>query len=193
MNILIIYAHPKKSDCHAAYTLEKITAGLKAKALPYTLIDLYAEGFNPALSEQELGKQEGTYALDPQVASYQKKIKEADILIFIYPIWWNSMPAILKGFFDRVFTARFAFYYYKGIPRPLLKGKKAFVFVTTGAPKLLSFIFMGNRFVPAIAKDILSFCGISSTVYHTGSARALTEVQKAAITKKVNSMLKKIA
>ena len=145
--------------------------------------------------------------------SIQKKISNADRLIFIYPVWWNTMPAILKGFFDRVFTAGFAYRYKPvipamirakllmryafvtrfdyGIPMPLLKGKKAIVFLTTGAPKIAFFI-TGNRFKKLIKRDILGFFGIKSKIYHIDNCRKLNEYQIEKIKRTVKKGLKKI-
>jgi len=99
------------------------------------------------------------------------------------------MPAMLKGFIDRVFTSGFAFKYNtKGMPQGLLKGKKAIVILSTGAPKIAS-IFIGDRFRKHIAKDILGFCGIETKVYQVDNARELTETQKKKIKNIVNEAI----
>jgi len=184
MKTLIIYAHPDE-ESHAKTTLQLVKEKLDNKKEEYEVLDLYSMNFNPVLSKEELYSK----TVLPDVASIQKKITESNNLIFIYPIWWNTMPAILKGFMDRVFAAGFAFKYDKGMPKGLLKGKTASVFVSSGATRGVSYIFLGNRFKTIIAKDMLGFCGIKTKVYHIGNARTINNNQKSIIKKNVDKAL----
>ena len=95
----IIYAHPyEKSFNHAI--LERVQALLDAKGQEYRLIDLYADGFNPVYTKEELALFREGKALDPLVLQYQQALKDSKRLIFIFPIWWADMPAIVKGFLE---------------------------------------------------------------------------------------------
>lgn len=104
----IIYAHPwNKSYNHAIF--KSITEVLKTTEEPFQVIDLYEDKFNPVYSAEELrlySKGETNY---PLVKEYQNKLKDSSELIFIFPIWWYSMPSILKGFLDKVFLPKFAY------------------------------------------------------------------------------------
>jgi NAD(P)H dehydrogenase (quinone) len=107
---------------------------LKGAGQSYEVRDLYALKFNPALDRNDLdlllqGK------IVKQVETEQKYIKEADVLVFIYPIWWFAMPAIMKGYIDRVFAQGFAFTIDGDRLTGLLKGKKVVIINTTGAPR----------------------------------------------------------
>ena len=125
------------------------------------------------------------------------------------------MPAILKGFFDRVFSSGFAFKYAPvipskmmpffekifrifsnrfdyGIPIGLLRDKKAIVFMTTGSPKVISYPLTGNRFIKIIKKDILGFFGIRSKIYHIGNCRKLNDYKIAEIVRTVGHALRKV-
>jgi NAD(P)H dehydrogenase (quinone) len=124
------------------------------------------------------------------VFEHRKKIDESDVLVFIYPVWWNSMPAILKGWLDKTLSAGYAFKYVNGIPRGLLKGKKAIIFATTGAKKILSFIFQGYRWKKIMARDTLGFCGIKTKTYHIGDAYRLNDSNKEKIKKNVRKAIK---
>lgn len=96
----IIYAHPyEKSFNHAI--LERVQALLDAKGQEYRLIDLYADGFNPVYTKEELALFREGKALDPLVLQYQQALKDSKRLIFIFPIWWADMPAIVKGSWTR--------------------------------------------------------------------------------------------
>lgn len=210
MKILIIYAHPD-SEGHCSSILSEVKRHLDEKKADYEVIDLYNIKYDPILTEKELYGTKDKELSDVN-KEMQKKVSEAEKLIFIYPVWLNSMPAILKGFFDRVFTSGFAFRYTPvipalirahiirypfvirfdyGVPVPLLKGKKAAVFLTTGAPKIAFFI-TGRRFKKLIKKDILGFSGIKTKVYQIDNCRKLSDYQIAKIQKNVKKGMKKI-
>ncbi|ETI70424.1 NAD(P)H-dependent oxidoreductase [Neobacillus vireti] len=160
MTTLIIYAHSNKDSLNHAI-LENVMKGLKEAKRKFELIDLYAEKFNPVLvidNQQKLRD----LMHDPYTEKYRKKIEQADQLIFIYPIWWYGVPAILKGFFDRVFVSGFA-YQHKGIfPKGLLKNKSAWVIYTIDAPSLFIRLFRKNVEWIVVRDYILKFCGIKN-------------------------------
>ena len=68
------------------------------------LIDLAADGFQPAMTGEDLVAWRQGRVVDPQVADYQQRLLAADHLAFVFPVWWESMPAATKGFLDRVLT-----------------------------------------------------------------------------------------
>ncbi len=133
MKYLIVYAHPNpKSFNHAI--LETISKELRKKKKEFTVRDLYRIGFNPVLSTKDLlAIQNGAAPKD--IKKEQNYISKADTLIFIFPIWWSAMPAILKGYIDRVFSLGFAYDITEDAVVGLLKGKKVFLVSTTGASK----------------------------------------------------------
>jgi NAD(P)H dehydrogenase (quinone) len=133
MKYLILYAHPNpKSFNHAI--LETVQAELKNAGREVSLRDLYAQNFNPVLSANDLaGMMQGQ--LQPEVKAEQEFVSSADLIIVIYPLWWAGMPAILKGYIDRVFTEGFAYRIDGPDLRGLLTGKKVLLITTTGAPQ----------------------------------------------------------
>jgi NAD(P)H dehydrogenase (quinone) len=181
MKHLIIYAHPDM-ESHAKFTLQEVESRLKEQGKEYEVLDLYKINYNPILSAREMT--EKGY-VDKIVAEHKKKIDNSQMLIFIYPVWWNSMPAILKGWLDRTLASGYAFKHVNGIPVGLLKGKKAIIFATTGAKKFLSCIFQGLRWKKILAYDTLGFCGIKAKTYHIGDAYRLTDSNKEQIKKNV--------
>ena len=133
MKYLIIYAHPNpKSFNHAI--LETITGELKKGKKEFKVRDLYKIGFDPALSTRDLTAIENG-AVPKDIKKEQNYISKADILIVIFPIWWSAMPAMLKGYIDRVFSLKFAYDITEEEVVGLLKGKKVFIVSTTGASK----------------------------------------------------------
>ena len=73
-------------------------------------------------------------AVPPDVARAQGQVQEADVLTVIYPLWWLSMPAIMKGYIDRVFARGFAYESAHGVVNGLLTGKKCVLITLSGAP-----------------------------------------------------------
>ncbi len=133
MKHLIIYAHPHIGSLNhflketAVYTLEKANHEVRIR-------DLYELNFNPVLSLRDMaGQRKGQVA--PLVGEEQKHIEWAEAITFIYPIWWTGMPAIMKGYIDRVMSYGFAYRYDQGIQKGLLSGKQAFVVNTHGKSK----------------------------------------------------------
>ena len=106
MKTLIIYTYPSPTGFNAAI-LKEVQSNLSTKHEVKTL-DLYAENFDPILRFDQEHRRRDLHK-DPEMAKYRDLITWADQLIFIFPIWWSSMPAILKGFIDRVFAADFAY------------------------------------------------------------------------------------
>jgi len=111
MRVLIIYCHPSKNS-FTYEVKEAFIKGLESAGHSYEISDLYADGFNPVMSEKEYVR-EGFYNLDSPVSEdvlfEQKKINEADAIVFIYPDFWTSSPAMLEGWFQRVWTYGFAY------------------------------------------------------------------------------------
>lgn len=196
VDTLIIYAHPNKKS-HSGFTLDEVTKTLKKEKVDFIVLDLYAMKFNPVLSflEHPSSKKK---SVSKDVKEMQLLISKANHFIVVHPIWWASGPAMLKGFFDRVFSGGFAFKY-EPLPFPifnlqarpigLLKGKNAIVLSSMGGPHWYMRLFMGNRYAKSIAKDILSFCGVKTKTFFVDQARVLDTRSKEKIKKNVKKGL----
>lgn len=185
--MLIIYAHPNK-DGHCGYILNQVIKELNAKNITYSILDLYQENYNPVMQPSE-HYTSGNYEISIETKKFQELIKNESKFIFIYPTWWNSAPAILKGFFDRTFTNHFAFLYDGMIPHGLLDGK-ALVFTTTGGPAIIEKLFLGKRSLKLVTFDVLRFCGIKSKGVIIGSSNKFTPKQKIKIERLVKKNIK---
>jgi NAD(P)H dehydrogenase (quinone) len=158
MRTLIILGHPdKKSLCSAlADSYEK---GAMEKGGDVKRINLYDLSFNPNLKTGYRLSQN----LEPDLLEAQNLIKWASHIVIIYPVWWGSVPALLKGFLDRTFLPGFAFKYREHSSGwdKLLSGRSARLMVTSDRPFWLLHL---NYFHPAVnmmKKSVLEFCGIS--------------------------------
>lgn len=142
MRALVVYCHPREGSFTAAVR-DTVLARLETEGAEVRLRDLYAEGFDPVLSAVEHANYETPNNKDPFAADVED-LTWADTLIFIYPTWWYGLPAVLKGWIDRVFLPGVAFH----MPddenpkiRPALTHiTRLGVFTTCGASRLLTFI-----------------------------------------------------
>lgn len=148
MHILIVYCHPEPGSFNGA--LKNVAAGV-LQDLGHTteIADLYAEGFDPAegprhyddrhdldcfyaLAEQRHASKAG--ALPEDVRREIMRLEQADLVIFQFPLWWHAQPAMLKGWFDRVFVAGGLYTSSMRYDQGYFRGKRAICSVTTGAP-----------------------------------------------------------
>jgi putative NADPH-quinone reductase len=107
---LVVYAHPSPhSLTHALY--EAATAALAAAGHEVVGLDLYAEELEPAMTEAERRAYHSDRPIvDPTVARHAELVRWADALVFVYPTWWMGLPAILKGWLERVLVPGVAFH-----------------------------------------------------------------------------------
>lgn len=108
MRFLVVYCHPVESSFSAALH-RAVVSGLETAGHQVVDLDLYAEAFEPALSRQERIEY-----FDPQrnaagVRRYTEQLGDVSAIAFVYPSWWYGMPAMLKGYFDRVWLPGVAF------------------------------------------------------------------------------------
>lgn len=130
--IAIIFAHPWSGSFNKAI-LDDITSKLDKEDRDYTVIDLHADEFNPTMSVEDLSLYSKGLSADPLVKKYQDILKSADEVFFLFPIWWGTMPAILKGFLDKVLLVNFSHNYENGWT-PLLDIKRTLVITTSESP-----------------------------------------------------------
>ena len=155
--ILIINGHPdKESFCFAL--AKKYKEGADLAAADCKLVHLIDLDFNPILTYGYRRISE----LEPDLIIMQQEILAADHLVLLYPNWWSTFPALLKGFIDRVFLPGFAFKYREGSPfwDKLLKGKTARLIVTMDTPKWYYWLINKNAGHHAMKIGVLAFCGI---------------------------------
>jgi putative NADPH-quinone reductase len=157
-NILIINAHPdKESYCNALAVSYK--KGAELSGANCRLVNLADLQFELSLHH---GYKKGT-ALEPDLLQMQEEIRIADHIVFVYPTWWATYPALLKGFIDRVFIPGFAFKYRENslLWDKLLKGKSARLIVTMDAPQWYYSLILKSPGHRSMKKGILNFCGIN--------------------------------
>ena len=117
--------------------------------------------------------------LEPDLEKFQQAIQIADHLVFIYPNWWNTMPAKMKGLFDRAFLPKFAFSFENNAFKPLLKGKSGRIINIVGsAHPFLLWCAIGS-YTNELSKGILKACGIKPVaVTRFGPTRSSSDEQR---------------
>lgn len=143
MNVLVLYAHPVESSFNAA--LHKLVIDrLSAKGHAVDNCDLYAEDFDPRLTRAErLGYHDVPNNADG-VGPYVERVLKADALVLCFPVWNYGFPAILKGFFDRVFLPGVSFKLVNGVSQPALHNIRKVAAVTTYGGSRARAILMGD-------------------------------------------------
>lgn len=176
-NILIIHGHPVRDNTYIdclkdAYIQAAREGGASIREI--VLRDLHFE-----INFKEGYR--GIQALEPDLVKAQNDIQWADHLVFFYPNWWGTYPAILKGFIDRTFLPGFAFKYRQGRTNheQLLKGKTARLVVTMDSPKWYYYLVQHAPGHFAMRKGLLNFCGIKPVYISTiGLIRTASQRQK---------------
>ncbi len=156
--ILVVLGHPRADSLCAALGTAYADAAQAAGAEVHRL-NLAELQFDPIL---RAGFESD---LEPDLQRAQAELSWAQHIVWVYPVWWASLPALLKGFCDRTLLPGFAFRYVQGkaFPAKLLLGKTARLLVTLDSPPWYYRWWIGAPSERAMIKATLEFCGISVT------------------------------
>ena len=184
--ILIINGHPNPDSFNygiaAAYKQGALTAGAEVKEI--VVADL---NFSPNL---KFGYQKRT-DLEPNLLDALEKIKWCEHMVWIHPVWWGGLPAMLKGFIDRVFLPGFVFQYRENSVwwDTLLTGKSARIITTLDQPSWYYWLMFGRPSVNQLKKSTLEFCGVKPVkVSYVGPLRNSTAEFRAEQLKKIEQL-----
>ncbi|MEW6728499.1 MAG: NAD(P)H-dependent oxidoreductase [Pseudomonadota bacterium] len=176
MRILIILGHPD-SETYCGALEQAYARGADMSGAEVRRLNLGELDFDPLLHH---GYKE-IQTLEPDLVYAQEAIRWAEHLVIIYPTWWGDMPAVMKGFFDRILLPGFAFKMISAWRwRKLLKGRSARLIVTMDTPPLLHGLLYGSPGIRLVKDAILGFCGVSPVRVSTfGPVRHSTEERRA--------------
>lgn len=156
----IILAHPLE-DSFCAAIAKEAQEHLLAEGHEVDFLDLYKEGFDPRLTPRERRAYYGEEPPPAAMDSYTQRLQATDKLVLVFPQWWFNFPAILKGYFDRVFQPGVAFDHTPGYGqiRPRLSRLSGVLAVTTlGSPWWVSAFFMGDPAGRQLKRGIVKTC-----------------------------------
>lgn len=153
MKVVIVFNHPYEgSYCNAI--LQSVSLGLQEGNHEVDIINLDKEQFDPVMKAEDLKAFIDKCPVDPLVIDYKKRLEQADHLIFIFPIWWELMPAMMKGFVDKVIFPGVAYAYANESNtkmKPLLTKLKGVTMITTmNTPGILYRGVFGNAIKKAM-------------------------------------------
>lgn len=150
----IVYCHPyDKSFNHEI--LKSITDTLRAEGREYDVINLYGEGFNPVMESSNLALYSKGETNDEMVTRYQKALTSTNHIIFIFPIWWGMMPAMLKGFIDKVFLRGVIYDYTpEGALMPCLSIDRTTLVTTSEEDTEIIAPFIRGYFTPLVLNTV---------------------------------------
>ncbi len=168
----IIYGYPSATTGHGPRLLQTVTKTLGESGASFDVLDLYRSNFNPVTSDEEHLQYGKSVASD--VAATQAILGRAEVWIFLYPVWWSTPPAILKGWIDRVLTPGFAFRHDSKGTHPLLESKRALIIRTFGGSALVE-QKSGSVASSFMEKVVLGTCGIKSVAQDIFSSETLAE------------------
>jgi putative NADPH-quinone reductase len=175
-HILVILGHPA-NDSFCGALADSYIKGVQAAGNKVQLISLGDLSFDPILHNGYTTIQK----LEPDLVTAQAAVTWAQHIVFVYPIWWGAMPALLKGFIDRIFLPGFAFKYRDGSVfwDRLLAGRSAHLLVTMDTPP---WYFRWIYHMPGhhqMQRTILEFCGIKPvTISSFGPIKDATQKQR---------------
>ncbi|MBN2050014.1 MAG: NAD(P)H-dependent oxidoreductase [Spirochaetales bacterium] len=160
MKASVILAHPYEKSFNHAIFYTAVDCLKKAGVLVFAH-DLYAEGFDPVMTVDELGKDPTE---DPLVAQYARELTDSDLLVFVHPNWWGQPPAILKGYIDRVIRPPYAYDFdenAQGAPATgKLTGKTGIVFNTSNTPEERENNYFHDPLEYLWGRCVFGFCGM---------------------------------
>lgn len=174
---LVILGHPD-TESYCGYLADRYAAGVEEAGAPLRRINLGELDFDPVLHK---GYKE-IQPLEPDLERAQDDILWADHLVWVYPMWWGGMPAVMKGFIDRAFLPSFSFkfkdetsYQWKG----LLKGRSARLLITMDGPPLAIRLLFQDPAIGSMKGMTLGFCGVDPVrVSQFGSVKRATKARK---------------
>lgn len=160
MRALVVYCHPDPASFTAAVR-DTVLAQLQAAGAEIRLHDLYGASFQPCLTQTEWQGYLDSPANRAPVADAASDLGWCDTLIFVYPTWWYGLPAMLKGWLDRVLLPDVAFLMPDGVNRTIRPGlthiMRLGVFTTCGASRWLTF-FVGAPGKRTLLRGVRLLC-----------------------------------
>jgi NAD(P)H dehydrogenase (quinone) len=162
MHVLVVFAHPTRSS-FCGRVLDRHSKGLMAAGHTIEVADLYGEGFDPVFHASDYVQFEGGTMPDDVLAE-QRRIDGCDALAFIAPVWWLGLPAMLKGWFDRVWSNGWAYEFSNNPEGSLLPDRPFVLLLTAGGSRSTYVDYRYDAALDTIVRvGVLGWCGVSES------------------------------
>jgi putative NADPH-quinone reductase len=161
MRVLVIYCHPDETSFASALH-KAVIKSLTASGHAVTDLDLYGDGFKPVMSLEERREYSDDSLYFKSVEKYANQLASVEALVAVYPTWWYGMPAMLKGYFDRVWAPGIAYDVKPdgGVDTRRLEHIQRIAVVTTyGSPWWLIRLYMGDPERKIWKRAVRTLCG----------------------------------
>jgi NAD(P)H dehydrogenase (quinone) len=160
MHVLAVLAHPVRQSYTGALFDALVSGITSSGSHTVEAADLYRKGFDPAFRPEDYNQFQGQ-AMPDAILAEQARVDAADALAFVFPIWWWSFPAMLKGWFDRVFSDGWAYSFEPGRSRGLLRDRPTLV-LGVGGTRQSTYVKYGYDKAMEAEIDIglLGYCGL---------------------------------
>ena len=187
--VLVINANPKSNSFCKSLADQYLAAATGRYAIE--IIHIGDLDFESSLCEGY----DQIQPLEPDLVDFQEKVKWAEHIVIISPVWWGGLPAKFKGLIDRTFLPGFAFKYIndKSIPKQLLEGRTSELIITLDTPTFWYKYVKGNPIYKELKRCILSFSGIKNTsATYFGPIITSTKTQREKWLNQVSKIAKKL-
>ncbi|APR06828.1 hypothetical protein FAM21834_00554 [Lentilactobacillus parabuchneri] len=173
MNYIIVFDHPYTLSSsqnvphrrsYSAAVAQHTIDYLKKAGHSVDVIDLHQDNFDPVMHAADLAAWRTKASLNPQVDDYFDRLKSADEIIFVFPLWWEVMPAMTKGFIDKVFSKNRIVSKH---PKVILPKQPTIQILTVGGtPTLLYRVVYGNPVMKALGRGTFKKIGLKKVRWH---------------------------
>lgn len=164
MRVLVVHAHPLEQSLTRHFS-DGARTTLEASGHQVDFVDLYQDGFDPRLTAQERANHYKPLPPTADIAPLVEKLRAAEAVVLVFPTWWFGMPAIMKGFIDRVFAPDVAWAHGEnfGPIKPLLTGLRHAVVITTlGTPWWVDWLAMRRPLRRMLKTAVFGACAPSA-------------------------------
>lgn len=178
MRTTIIFAHPWHGSYNRAI-LDKVIGKLREKGEEFILIDLYRDGFDPVMNEEDMRLYAEGQSGDPHVRKYNDILDRTERVIVIFPIWWYDMPAMMRGFFDKVMLNGSAWYADDKGMHAIRNIHETIVITTSSSPTDDLINLYGNPVIDTIINSTFRFIGFNNAIwYNLGKIDSTTHEER---------------
>lgn len=165
MHLLAVFCHPRR-DSFTGALLDSFASGVGEAGHDIELADLYREGFDPSFRVEDYA-QFRAEPMPDEILTEQRRVDRADALAFVFPVWWWSFPAMLKGWIDRVWSEGWAYNFTPERSKGLLRDRPT---ILLGSAATKAATYRKYRYDEAMRVQIdtgtLGYCGIRSVASH---------------------------
>jgi len=167
MHVLMIFAHPRRASFTGAL-LDAFADGVREGGRhTVEVADLYREGFDPRFQAADEATFRGEKPVPDDVRREQERFDRADAVAFVFPVWWWSFPAVLKGWIDRVFNLGWAYANESGVERGTLRDRPTVLLAVGGAPERTYRKYGYDQAMQVqMETGILGYCGLYDVETH---------------------------